>query len=399
MVGTLPSRPCSQPGACAGPVPQGARATSRPTVVPAAPGSMVTCSMSARIRAMPCPRSGSAPGGVARQRPVSVTVSRSRRGRGLGAQPDLLARRVAVAVLDGVGAGLPRGDQDVLDRPAAQRRSGPASPAAPRGPVRAAPVGGKGQVERAPGWRYSTRATSSSYPPGGAMSRHHLAGQVLHAQHPGLPRRRRPAWAIPSIDRHAAAFDQAVGVQQQRRPAGQAAGRVAPPRPRAARRAGTTGPRRAARSGRPGGPGCPAGGRRCCRSAGPSPGRGCRRTPCCSRRPGTSAANRSMARQGLRRAGVLQQQGPAGAAQLAHHGRGVQAVPDAVTDHDRRSARRAVRRGRTSRRPPRAGGWPARSGRRSPAGSRAGPRMARCRASAVSRCWSVWYARCSAWPR
>ena len=38
--------------------------------------------------------------------------------------------------------------------------------------------------------------------------------------------------------------------------------------------------------------------------------------------------------QRLRRAGVLQQQRPAGAAQLPHHGRGLEAVPDTVADHD-----------------------------------------------------------------
>jgi len=47
------------------------------TVVPDGPGSMVTCCMSARISAMPCPRRPRSPGGVVRQRPLSVTVSRS----------------------------------------------------------------------------------------------------------------------------------------------------------------------------------------------------------------------------------------------------------------------------------------------------------------------------------
>ena len=51
-------------------------------------------------------------------------------------------------------------------------------------------------------------------------------------------------------------------------------------------------------------------------------------------RAGNQGGEAVHGRQGLRWAGVLQQQRPAGTAQLAHHGRGLQAVPDAVTDHD-----------------------------------------------------------------
>ena len=102
--------------------------------------------------------------------------------------------------------------------------------------------------------------------------------------------------------------------------------------------------------------------------------------------------------QGLRRAGVLQQQGPAGAAQLAHHGRGLEAVPDTVADHDadppvgqfdevvpvaphlQRAAGRFVA-GREAR------GQPGRPEDGALQGQGGFPLLIR------------WWARCSAWPR
>ena len=214
-------------------------------------------------------------------------------GGGLGSQPDLPDRALPVAVLDGVRARLADRDQDILDRPAGQ--PAPAQP----GPQRRAGrrelpfVRGKRQVQprgmavedqgdvvfvairagpspASPGWR-----VPPPWPPG-------PPGPRLP---PGRSRRRAGGGGVPPARRCTAA-----------RLTGRAASsspRAGPPR--SGPRAGTTGLPQASRPGRPGGPGCPAGARRCCRSAGPASWSRMPQKTVLQNAPGTSAAKRSMA--------------------------------------------------------------------------------------------------------
>ena len=114
-----------------------------------------------------------------------------------GPQPDLLAGVVAVPVLDRVGDRFPRGDQGVLRQrdaePAAVQPAPQPGADRPELPVSAGKASSSGA-----GCRYSTAATSSPYPPGGA--RPAMSRLARSSRESSLPlTTAAPASAIPSV--------------------------------------------------------------------------------------------------------------------------------------------------------------------------------------------------------
>src|ERR1700722_10771368 len=96
--------------------------------------------------AVPAERVGRGPGGPPAAR---VRDGQPEPGdRGLGPEPDGLPRGVAVAVLDGVGAGFPGGDQDVLNQPAGPATAAPPRAARLRARAELPPALGERHIER-----------------------------------------------------------------------------------------------------------------------------------------------------------------------------------------------------------------------------------------------------------